>query len=111
MLFHDPDGNLMDFFKPVTPEAIKKGVVLSFTHFGMPSGIHRDQGLIAIKPSGVDYETMKPSDLVITDLAGRVVEVSLRPSSDLPAHVVLYQSFPTIGRTPKSNHAPVYLWQ
>ena len=76
-------------------ELVRRGLVL-YT-FGNASGIDRDRGLIAIKPSGVDYETMKPSDLVILDLDGRVVEGSLRPSSDLPTHVVLYQSFPTIG--------------
>lgn len=71
--------------------------------FGNASGIERDpartgQGpLVVIKPSGVDYETLTPGDLVVTDLDGKVVEGSLRPSSDLDTHVYLYREFPTIG--------------
>jgi L-ribulose-5-phosphate 4-epimerase len=70
---------------------------LAIYTFGNASGIARDQGLVAIKPSGVPYETLKPGDLVITDLTGRVVEGSLRPSSDLATHLVLYRAFPSIG--------------
>ncbi len=76
-------------------ELVRRGLVL-YT-FGNASGIDREQGLIAIKPSGVDYDKMKPADLVITDLDGKVVEGTLRPSSDLPTHVVLYRAFPQIG--------------
>lgn len=76
-------------------EIVRRGLVL-YT-FGNASGIDREQGLIAIKPSGVPYETMKPSDLVVTNLEGRIVEGDLRPSSDLATHVVLYRAFPKIG--------------
>jgi L-ribulose-5-phosphate 4-epimerase len=76
-------------------ELVRRGLVL-YT-FGNASGIDRERGLIAIKPSGVDYDRMKPADLVVTDLDGKVVEGKLRPSSDLPTHLVLYKSFPTIG--------------
>jgi L-ribulose-5-phosphate 4-epimerase len=76
-------------------ELVRRGLVL-YT-FGNASGIDRDKGLIAIKPSGVDYDKMKPADLVITDLDGKIVEGTLRPSSDLPTHLVLYRSFPHIG--------------
>ncbi len=76
-------------------ELVRRGLVL-YT-FGNASGIDRDKGLVAIKPSGVDYDTMKLSDLVITDLDGKIVEGTLRPSSDLPTHVVLYRAFPEIG--------------
>lgn len=67
--------------------------------FGNVSGIDRSgaQALVVIKPSGVDYATMKPEDLVVTDLGGRVVEGSLRPSSDLDTHTLLYREFPQIG--------------
>jgi L-ribulose-5-phosphate 4-epimerase len=67
--------------------------------FGNASGIDRsgDRPLVVIKPSGVDYATMTPADLVITDLDGRVVEGSLRPSSDLDTHTLLYREFPQIG--------------
>jgi len=76
-------------------ELVRRGLVL-YT-FGNASGILRDEGLIVIKPSGVPYETIKPEHLVITDLEGKVLESTLRPSSDLPTHVALYQAFPTIG--------------
>jgi L-ribulose-5-phosphate 4-epimerase len=76
-------------------EVVRRGLVL-FT-FGNVSGIDRESGLVAIKPSGVPYETMRASDLVITDLEGRTVEGSLRPSSDLATHLELYKAFPQIG--------------
>jgi L-ribulose-5-phosphate 4-epimerase len=76
-------------------EVVRRGLVL-YT-FGNASGIDRKSGLIAIKPSGVPYENLRASDLVITDLEGRIVEGALRPSSDLPTHLELYRSFPNIG--------------
>jgi L-ribulose-5-phosphate 4-epimerase len=67
--------------------------------FGNASGIDRSgsQPLVVIKPSGVDYATMSPADLVITDLDGKIVEGTLRPSSDLDTHTLLYREFPQIG--------------
>jgi L-ribulose-5-phosphate 4-epimerase len=76
-------------------EIVRRGLVL-YT-FGNASGIDRDSGLVAIKPSGVPYETMKPSDMVITDLEGNIVEGTLKPSSDLATHLLLYREFPSIG--------------
>ncbi|HWG58919.1 MAG TPA: L-ribulose-5-phosphate 4-epimerase [Candidatus Acidoferrales bacterium] len=76
-------------------ELVRRGLVL-YT-FGNASGIDRGEGLVAIKPSGVPYEKLKPGDMVITDLDGKVVEGNLRPSSDLPTHVLLYKHFPGIG--------------
>jgi L-ribulose-5-phosphate 4-epimerase len=76
-------------------ELVRRG--LAIYTFGNASGISREQGLVAIKPSGVPYETMKPKHLVITDLTGRVVEGDLRPSSDLATHLALYRAFPAIG--------------
>ena len=76
-------------------ELVRRGLVL-YT-FGNASGILRDEGLIVIKPSGVPYEKMKPDHLVVTDLNGKSVEGDLRPSSDLPTHVILYKNFPHIG--------------
>jgi L-ribulose-5-phosphate 4-epimerase len=76
-------------------EIVRRGLVL-YT-FGNASGIDRKSGLVAIKPSGVPYETMKPSDLVVTDLDGNVVEGSMRPSSDLATHLHLYREFAAIG--------------
>jgi L-ribulose-5-phosphate 4-epimerase len=76
-------------------ELVRRGLVL-YT-FGNASGISRPDGLIAIKPSGVPYEKLTPSDMVITDLAGKVIEGELRPSSDLATHLELYKAFPKIG--------------
>jgi L-ribulose-5-phosphate 4-epimerase len=76
-------------------ELVRKNLVL-YT-FGNASGISRQDGLVVIKPSGVPYEEMKPEHLVITDLTGKIVEGKLRPSSDLPTHLVLYNEFPEIG--------------
>lgn len=76
-------------------ELVRRGLAI-FT-FGNASGISREDGLVVIKPSGVPYETMEPEDLVITDLDGRTVEGSLRPSSDLATHLVLYRCFSSVG--------------
>jgi L-ribulose-5-phosphate 4-epimerase len=67
--------------------------------FGNASGVDRSgsQPLCVIKPSGVDYSTLTPSDMVITDLDGNIVEGYLRPSSDLDTHTLLYREFPSIG--------------
>ena len=76
-------------------ELVHRGLVL-YT-FGNASGILRDEGLVVIKPSGVPYDKMKPEHLVVTNLEGRIAEGNLRPSSDLPTHLVLYKAFPEIG--------------
>jgi L-ribulose-5-phosphate 4-epimerase len=76
-------------------ELVRRGLVL-YT-FGNASGIDRGAGLVVIKPSGVPYEEMKVSDLVVVDLEGSPVEGSLRPSSDLPTHLVLYRALRSIG--------------
>ena len=67
--------------------------------FGNASGADRSgaKPLVVIKPSGVDYATMKAEDLVVTDLDGNIVEGALRPSSDLETHALLYREFPQIG--------------
>ena len=73
----------------------RKGMVI-YT-WGNVSGIDSDKGLVVIKPSGVDYDTMRPEDMVVVDLNGNVVEGKLRPSSDTPTHIVLYKEFPQMG--------------
>ena len=74
----------------------KHGLV-TFT-WGNVSGIDRERGLVVIKPSGVDYDKMKPLDMVVVDLeTGHRVEGNLNPSSDTPTHIVLYREFPNIG--------------
>jgi L-ribulose-5-phosphate 4-epimerase len=89
-------------------ELVRRGLVL-YT-FGNASGISRKEGLVVIKPSGVPYETMKPEDMVIVDLDGRTVEGSLRPSSDLPTHLILYKSFPTIGGVAHTHSRAATSW-
>jgi L-ribulose-5-phosphate 4-epimerase len=76
-------------------ELVRRGLIL-YT-FGNASGVDRESGLVAIKPSGVPYEELTPEDLVLTDLEGKIVEGTLRPSSDLATHLLLYRAFPTIG--------------
>ena len=76
-------------------ELVRRGLVL-YT-FGNASGIDRDKALVVIKPSGVPYNKMKPEHLVVSDLSGKIVEGKLRPSSDLPTHLVLYKAFSNIG--------------
>ncbi|MGD0616868.1 MAG: L-ribulose-5-phosphate 4-epimerase AraD [Bryobacteraceae bacterium] len=76
-------------------ELVRRGLVL-YT-FGNASGILRGEDLVAIKPSGVPYEKLRPEDLVVVKLDGSRVEGSLRPSSDLPTHLVLYRAFAEIG--------------
>jgi L-ribulose-5-phosphate 4-epimerase len=89
-------------------ELVRRGLVL-YT-FGNASGISREEGLVAIKPSGVPYESMKPEDLVIVDLDGRIVEGNLRPSSDLPTHLVLYKAFPAIGGVAHTHSRAATSW-
>ena len=76
-------------------DLVKYGLVI-FT-WGNVSGIDREKGLFIIKPSGVDYSVIKASDMVVVDLDGNVVEGNLKPSSDMPTHLVLYKEFPEIG--------------
>ncbi|MBU5350339.1 L-ribulose-5-phosphate 4-epimerase [Paenibacillus sp. LC231] len=76
-------------------ELPKHGLV-TFT-WGNVSGIDRERGLFVIKPSGVPYEDLKAADMVVLDLKGNVVEGDMRPSSDTPTHLVLYQNFKEIG--------------
>jgi L-ribulose-5-phosphate 4-epimerase len=76
-------------------EIVRRGLVL-YT-FGNASGIDRESGLIAIKPSGVPYDQMTAEDMVVCDLDGKIIEGGLKPSSDLETHLELYREFPAIG--------------
>lgn len=76
-------------------ELVRRGLVL-FT-FGNASGIDRERGLVVIKPSGVDYDKLLLEHMVVTDLDGKIVEGTLRPSSDLDTHTLLYREFLEIG--------------
>ncbi len=64
--------------------------------WGNVSGIDRSEGVVAIKPSGVEYDALKPEHMVLVDLDGNIVEGDLRPSSDTPTHISLYNAFEAI---------------
>ncbi len=75
---------------------LPKHNLVTFT-WGNVSGIDREKGLVVIKPSGVEYDDMKPEDMVVVDMEGKRVEGRYKPSSDTPTHVALYNAFPTLG--------------
>lgn len=70
--------------------------LVTFT-WGNVSGIDRERGLVVIKPSGVDYQSMTPEDMVVVDIDGNHVEGRWRPSSDTATHLALYSAFPACG--------------
>ena len=89
-------------------ELPKHGLV-KFT-WGNASAIDHDLGLFVIKPSGVEYETMKPSDMVVVDLDGNVVEGDMNPSSDTLTHAVLYRHYPEIGGIVHTHSTWATIW-
>ncbi len=71
--------------------------LVTFT-WGNVSGLDAEKGLMVIKPSGVEYEALRPEDMVVVELeSGKTVEGSLRPSSDTKTHLELYKAFPQLG--------------
>jgi len=89
-------------------DLVRKGLVL-YT-FGNVSGISRGGKIVIIKPSGIAYDQLDPKDLVVTDLDGKVLEGDLKPSSDLPTHLVLYKAFPNIGGVAHSHSEYATSW-
>jgi L-ribulose-5-phosphate 4-epimerase len=89
-------------------ELVRRGLVL-YT-FGNASAISRNDGLVVIKPSGIPYQNMRTGDLVVTDLNGKVLEGVLRPSSDLPTHLILYKTFPQIGGVAHTHSEYATAW-
>ncbi len=78
--------------------------------WGNVSGIDRAKGIVLIKPSGVDYDALRPEDLVALDLDGRVVEGTLRPSSDTPTHLELYRRFEKVGGICHTHSLYATMW-
>ena len=78
--------------------------------WGNASAIDRESGLFVIKPSGINYETMKPSDMVVIDLDGNVVEGDFRPSSDTATHAVLYKHYQEIGGIVHTHSTWATIW-
>ena len=89
-------------------ELPKRGLV-SYT-WGNVSGISRDKGLVAIKPSGVKYHEMRVEDIVVVNLEGRVVEGTLKPSSDTPTHIALYKAWPSVGGIAHTHSTFAAMW-
>ena len=89
-------------------ELVEHGLVV--LTWGNVSGIDREAGLVAIKPSGVPYAGMTAEDIVVVDLEGHAVEGRLRPSSDLPTHLALYRAFPSVGGIVHTHSPKAVAW-
>lgn len=88
---------------------VKAGLVT--LSFGNASGVDREAGVLVIKPSGVPYDELRPEQLVVVSLEdGRVVEGDLRPSSDTPTHLLLYQRFPDVGGVVHTHSTAATAW-
>ncbi|EKO3660124.1 L-ribulose-5-phosphate 4-epimerase [Vibrio metschnikovii] len=83
--------------------------LVTFT-WGNVSEIDREKGVIAIKPSGVEYDVMKVDDMVIVDLNGVIVEGTLNPSSDTATHLELYKAYPEIGGVVHTHSRSATIW-
>ncbi|OCG46417.1 L-ribulose-5-phosphate 4-epimerase [Gilliamella sp. Choc4-2] len=83
--------------------------LVTFT-WGNVSEIDRDKGLIAIKPSGVEYSNMKVDDIVIVSLTGDILDGKLNPSSDTATHIELYKAFPQIGGIVHTHSRYATIW-
>ena len=89
-------------------DLVKHGLVM-FT-WGNVSGIDRKENLIVIKPSGVSYDDMQASDMVVVDLKGKVIEGKFKPSSDTLTHIELYKAFPEIGGIVHTHSTYAVAW-
>ena len=78
--------------------------------WGNVSAVDREKGLFVIKPSGVGYDDMKASDMVVCDFDGNIIEGDLNPSSDMPTHAVLYKEFPEIGAVVHTHSTWATIW-
>jgi len=89
--------------------ALPRYGLVTFT-WGNVSAIDRERGWVAIKPSGVAYETMTPDDMVIVDLIGAVLHGHLRPSSDTATHLALYRRYPALGGVVHTHSTHATAW-
>lgn len=83
--------------------------LITFT-WGNVSGIDREKGLFVIKPSGVEYDELKPEDMVVLDLDGNVVEGDYRPSSDTATHLEIYKAFKEVGGVVHTHSSYATSW-
>jgi Ribulose-5-phosphate 4-epimerase and related epimerases and aldolases len=89
-------------------DLVSNGLVIHT--WGNVSGRDKESGLIVIKPSGVDYESMKPEDMVVIDPEGKIVEGEFKPSTDAPTHLVLYKAYNTIGGVVHTHSSYATSW-
>lgn len=89
-------------------DLVKNGLVI-YT-WGNVSAIDRETGLVVIKPSGVSYDSMKASDMVVVNLDGKIVEGELNPSSDTPTHLAIYRAFPKVGGVVHTHSTYAVAW-
>ncbi len=89
--------------------SLKENGLVIFT-WGNASGIDRERGYVAIKPSGLEYSELSPENMVIVDLNGKVVEGDLRPSSDTATHLELYKAFQGIGGVVHTHSRHATIW-
>lgn len=103
---------MLDNLKKIVFEAnmdlVKHGLVIHT--WGNVSGRDSKSGLIVIKPSGVSYESMKPEDMVVLDPSGEVLEGKLNPSTDAPTHLVLYNTFKSVGGIVHTHSSYATAW-
>ena len=83
--------------------------LITFT-WGNVSGIDREKGLFVIKPSGVEYDSLRPDDMVVLNLDGKVVEGDYRPSSDTATHLEIYKAFPEVGGVVHTHSSYATSW-
>jgi L-ribulose-5-phosphate 4-epimerase len=101
-------GKLREAVCRANVELVDRGLVIDT--FGNVSGIDREMGLLAIKPSGVGYADLTPEAMVVLDLEGKKVEGGLNPSSDTKTHVHLYRAFPGIGGVVHTHSRAATSW-
>jgi L-ribulose-5-phosphate 4-epimerase len=90
-------------------EIVRAGLVV--LTFGNASGVDRAAGVMAIKPSGVSYDELRPESMVVVDLeSGEPLDTTLRPSSDTPTHLVLYRSFEAVGGIVHTHSPAATAW-
>jgi L-ribulose-5-phosphate 4-epimerase len=89
-------------------DLVKHGLVIHT--WGNVSGRDFESGLIVIKPSGIDYDSMKPDDMVVLDIDGKVIEGKYKPSTDAPTHLILYKSYSTIGGVVHTHSSYATSW-
>jgi L-ribulose-5-phosphate 4-epimerase len=83
---------------------------LAIYSWGNVSGIDRAAAVVAVKPSGVTYDQLTPDKIVLIDLNGKLLEKSLKPSSDTPSHLELYRNFKDIGGICHTHSPNATMW-